>query len=1260
MSERDDEEERLRIVAQRNAQSILLARLEAEETLRKQTEWLRVTLASIGDAVISTDAEGRVTFMNGVAEAVTGWMQSEALGRSLTDVFHIVNEQTRQPAENPALRALREGTVVGLANHTVLIARDGTERPIDDSAAPMRDESGTPIGAVLVFRDVTERRRAEELLRRKEAELSDFLENANVGLHWVGRDGTILWANKAELELLGYCREEYVGRNIVEFHMDRAVIDDILCRLLSKEQLHGYEARLRCKDGSVKHVLINSNGLWEGEQFVHTRCFTHDITDRKRAEEAQARLAAIVESSDDAIVSKTLDSIIRSWNAGAERLFGYTAAEAVGRSITLIIPPERLDEESMILSRLRRGERVDHFETVRITKDGRRLDISLTISPIHDAEGRIIGASKIARDVTGQKVAERSLRESQEQLAAELEAMTRLHALSTRLVAMTDLRAALGDILEEAIRACRADFGNVQLYNPQSQALEIVAQHGFREDFLEYFRTARWDEGSCCAQAMQSGAPVVIEDVECDPSYELHRQVAAAAGYRAVQSTPLKSRDGRILGMLSTHFREPHRPSKRDGRLLDLYARLAADLIERLSYEDALRQSEARFRELADAMPQIVWTAGSDGVIDYSNRRWFEFSGSSVGVGNDGWRVVIHPDDRPKAVALWATSRRDGTAFEMEVRLLDRRTGGYRWHLMRTLPAHDEAGRVVRWYGSATDIDQQKRAEESARFLAEASAALATVVDYQSTLQKVANLAVPYFADWAAVDVTGEDGSLRRLAVAHQNPDKVRLAQELGRRYPPDPDAPRGIIHVICTGQPEIVEEITDELLVQSARDEEHLRLVRSLGLKSYLCVPLVVSGKAVGALTFATAESGRRYSRADLMLAEDLSHRAAVAIENANLYQALKEEDRRKTEFLALLAHELRNPMAPLRNGLQVLRLASNNGPAAQEAQGMMERQLHHLVRLVDDLLDVSRISRGKIQLRKERLNVAEVIRSAVETCEPLIKKQEDELTVTLPEQPVYVDADSTRLTQAVCNLVSNAAKYSDRDSRIWLTVAREGEQAVIRVKDTGIGIPANMLPKVFDLFTQVDRSLEKAQGGLGVGLTIVKRLVELHGGTIEAHSEGYGKGSEFVVRLPAVAPAVQESHEPDIAPPRRTVRHRILVVDDNVDSASSLALLLQFMGNEVRTAYNGVDGVEMAKAFRPDVILLDIGMPKLNGYDACRRIRELPWGRKPAIVALTGWGQEEDIQRSQEAGFDHHLVKPIEPAALEKLLAELPTRLV
>jgi CheY-like chemotaxis protein/two-component sensor histidine kinase len=307
-----------------------------------------------------------------------------------------------------------------------------------------------------------------------------------------------------------------------------------------------------------------------------------------------------------------------------------------------------------------------------------------------------------------------------------------------------------------------------------------------------------------------------------------------------------------------------------------------------------------------------------------------------------------------------------------------------------------------------------------------------------------------------------------------------------------------------------------------------------------------------------------------------------------------------------------------------------------------------------VDDLLDVSRITLGKLHLRREQVDLAEAVRQALDVCSPTVRGRGHDLRVTLPAAPVSIDADRVRLAQVVCNLLTNAAKYSPPGSRLWLTARREGSEAVIRVRDEGVGIPPHMLDRVFEMFTQVDRSLEKSQGGLGVGLGIVKRLVEMHGGTVEAHSEGEGRGSEFVVRLPLAAaagepqPPAQASEE--AAPP---ARRRILVVDDNADSADSLGKLLELLGHEVRTAYDGEAGVTAGAAFHPDVVLMDLGMPRLNGYDAARRIREEAWGKRAVLVALTGWGQEGDRRRSQEAGFDAHLVKPVDPADLAKVLA-------
>jgi signal transduction histidine kinase len=373
---------------------------------------------------------------------------------------------------------------------------------------------------------------------------------------------------------------------------------------------------------------------------------------------------------------------------------------------------------------------------------------------------------------------------------------------------------------------------------------------------------------------------------------------------------------------------------------------------------------------------------------------------------------------------------------------------------------------------------------------------------------------------------------------------------------------------------------------------------------------------------------------------------------------EALMDADRRKDEFLATLAHELRNPLAPIRNGLQVMRLTRGNTEAIEQSHAMMERQLQQMVRLVDDLMDISRISRGKLELKTEQVQLAAVVSSAVETSRPIIDQLGHELTVTLPEQPILIDADMTRLAQVLSNLLNNAAKYSEQGGHIWLTVEHQGRDVVVSVRDAGIGIATDQLPRIFDMFSQVDRSLERSQCGLGIGLTLVRQLVDLHGGTVEARSKGLGEGSEFVVRLPVVVgvtvPQAEGGGE-DRAAPKLALR--ILIVDDNRDSAASLSIMLKLMGHDTGTAYDGEEAVAAVGEFRPDVILLDIGLPKLNGYDACRRIREQPGGEKLFIIAQTGWGQEDDRQRSQDVGFDHHLVKPIDTGVLMKLLSECRT---
>jgi len=371
-----------------------------------------------------------------------------------------------------------------------------------------------------------------------------------------------------------------------------------------------------------------------------------------------------------------------------------------------------------------------------------------------------------------------------------------------------------------------------------------------------------------------------------------------------------------------------------------------------------------------------------------------------------------------------------------------------------------------------------------------------------------------------------------------------------------------------------------------------------------------------------------------------------------------LQEADDRKNEFLAILAHELRNPLGPIRHAVKILRARTPSPEELAWATNIIDRQTEHMTRLVEDLLDVSRITRGTIELRRERVDVAAVLKGAVEASSALIERNRHQLKVITPAQPLYVEGDITRLTQVVTNLLDNAAKYTDPGGKIWLAGEREGDTAVIRVKDSGIGIPSETLPRIFDMFTQVGASLERSQGGLGVGLALVERLIKLHGGTVAAYSAGAGQGSQFTIRLPvAQSQKVTATERRDVPLGAASSRCRVLVVDDNVDSVDSLAMLLRMMGHEVETASDGEAALKKADEFRPDVAILDIGLPKVNGYDLAKQIRQRSWAKDVVLVALTGWDQAQHRLRSQESGFNHHLTKPVEFDVLQQILAAADT---
>jgi signal transduction histidine kinase len=442
-----------------------------------------------------------------------------------------------------------------------------------------------------------------------------------------------------------------------------------------------------------------------------------------------------------------------------------------------------------------------------------------------------------------------------------------------------------------------------------------------------------------------------------------------------------------------------------------------------------------------------------------------------------------------------------------------------------------------------------------------------------------------------------------------------------------------------------------------------------ALGAVDYLMkplVPVILKAKVAGFVDLFQKTEQVKQQAEQLRQMERREFSQKLAEENARLrdseqrlraaQEQLQEEARRKDEFLAMLAHELRNPLAPVRNALQIMNMPGMDQKAFLLAREIMDRQIQHLVRLVDDLLDVSRIMRDRIELRKERLDLATVLARAVETVQPVIIEQGHELSVAPPDEPVFLEGDLVRLAQAINNLLLNAAKYTDKAGQIWLSGAREDGEAVIRVRDTGVGIDRELLPKIFELFVQSDRSLARSQGGLGIGLTLVKRIVEMHGGRIEATSPGPGKGSEFVIRVPALA---ADCHHEEKGPDRNEIRRavcprRVLIVDDNMDAAESTAMLLRHLGHQVKLAHDGGAALDAVTYFEPHVALLDIGLPGMSGYDVARALRAREKNGGLVLVALTGYGREEDRIKSAEAGFTQHLVKPVDPMTLAKLLAE------
>jgi two-component system CheB/CheR fusion protein len=961
-----------------------------------------------------------------------------------------------------------------------------------------------------------------------------------------------------------------------------------------------------------------------------------------------------------------------------------------------------------------------------------------------------------------------AVRSSQKRIAGELDAMRRLHDFVTRLNDCHDMGTALQEIMQATIAIGGAEMGNVQLFDAAQNGLEIVAQRGFGPDFLEHFKLVHLDDGSACSQAVRRGGTVAIEDVTKDPLYEPHRATAEKAGYRAVQSTPILSSSGELLGAVSTHFREPKTFSEHELRILDLYGRQAADVIERIRNEQAVRDGTAQRQLALDAARLGWWHFDPRQKVSTWDRRYREIFDTADDSGHLGTILSgLHPEDVASVRTALARALDPFDPRPYSVQYRARRSDGtLRWvqaHGLATFEGSGASRHATSLVGTVEDITESKQVADLAQqatidalAAAEANAKFRAFFDQGSTFAGVVALDGTLLeANRLSLEACGYT---REQVIGRKfwdggwwspSPALVQMIREGVREAAAGTLFRRETTYFVADGTQRVVDlmlaPVKDESgrvlfiaptgtdITERTRAEDALRASeqRFRSLVSILADVLWITDangefsapqpsweaytgqtwdeyKSFGWLDALPADdradalqtwkracdsralfasrgrmwhaASQRYryfaARAIPLLNEDGSVREWVGCctdtdEVVRSAEALKEADRRKDEFLATLAHELRNPLAPIRNSIEILRKGDGaNGANAARALELMQRQVSQMVRLIDDLFDASRISRGKVELRKSRIEIVELARHAAEAAQPLFDAMNQRLTLDLSSKAIFVNADSARLAQVVGNLLNNASKFTPRGGHVSLTVecvspqassdpgASGGgsghDRALIRVRDDGVGIAPDQLPRIFGMFTQVDTSLERSQSGLGIGLTLVKDLVEMHGGSVEARSGGLGMGSEFTVRLPVEGESRQAVPAPDAEATLPVTGRRILVVDDNRDAATSLATLLELTGHEAHVAYDGAEAIDKATTLRPHVVLLDIGLPEINGYEAARLIRKEPWGKSMTLVALTGWGQEEDLAKSRDAGFDRHLVKPVEIDTLTRLLAE------
>jgi len=1042
---------------------------------------------------------------------------AELLGRTVEELRGIHFRELAHPDDRARVRAQRERLLAGELDDCSFecryVRKDASLLTGSTTIARLRTSSGEPERLVGVIEDLAERVRSEQRERDVVQRLQLVLSAGHLGdWSWdVASDRVTLGARAAQIfgvpagsvltwaELCARLHRE--DRERVRLAVEEAVRQCADCEV---------ECRLEAAGSDEVWIALVGRGLApiDGAPGGMTGA-VQDVTERKRLEIIRERLAAVVESSDDAIVSKDLAGVVATWNRGAEHVFGYTAAEMIGQSIFKLIPPELHGEEHEILRRQRRGERIDHYETVRLTKDGHRLDVSLTVSPIRDGTGRIVGASKVARDITARKRAEAELRRREEEL-----------------------------------------------------------------------------------------------------------------------------------------------------------------------------------RTLADSIPHLAWISNERGESTWFNRGWYEYTGTTPEQMAGRARDALHdPEVLPRVRERWDVCVRTGEPFEMEFPLRGA-DGDFRWFLTRARPIRDEDGHIQRWFGTCTDVHEVKRAREALweesrllNLLNDTGTSIASDLDLQSLLQKVTD---------ATTQLSGAEFGAFFYNTKNEHGESFLLYSLSG--------AEREAFERF--GQPRAT-----PLFAPTFNGEGTIRCddVQSdprygkwggmpnghLPVKSYMAAPVVSrSGEVIGGLFFGHSRRAVFTERAERIIT-GIAAQAAVAIDNARLYERVRRasEERQqlldaersaraeaerlnlvKDEFLATLSHELRTPLHAIVGWSQLLRARTHADPEVLEGLAVIDRNAKMQAQLIEDLLDMSRIVSGKLRLDVQRVDVQDVVRAAIASVRQSADAKGIRVQVTLDPRVGPVHGDPSRLQQCFWNLLSNAIKFTPKGGRVQISLARVDTHVEFTVTDDGQGIAPEFLPHVFERFRQADASTTRYHGGLGLGLSIVASLVEMHGGTVRASSPGPGLGASFCITLPVMI-ADPTSHGARARPRSGAVPvldHTslagltVLTVDDEADARGLVKRLLEDCGARVLVAESASAGLEALERERPDIVISDIGMPQEDGYSFIRRVRSLgpERGGRVAAVALSALARPEDRTRALRAGYQMHLSKPVDPSELAAVVASLTMR--